>query len=57
MQGVLGYGALRSGFAFLPLTLLIFATSRVTPRLVGRFGVRPLVVTGAGPSSPPPTSG
>jgi MFS family permease len=46
MQGVLGYGALRSGFAFLPLTLLIFATSRVTPRLVGRFGVRPLITTG-----------
>ncbi len=47
MQGVLGYGALRSGFAFLPLTLLIFATSRVSPRLVQRFGVRPLIVTGA----------
>jgi EmrB/QacA subfamily drug resistance transporter len=47
MQGVLGYGALRSGFAFLPLTLLIFATSRVSPRLVQRFGVRPLIATGA----------
>jgi MFS family permease len=47
MQGVLGYGALRSGFAFLPLTLLIFTTSRVSPRLVQRFGVRPLIVTGA----------
>jgi uncharacterized protein (TIGR03382 family) len=46
MQAVLGYGALRSGFAFLPLTLLIFATSRVTPRLVGRYGVRPLIMTG-----------
>lgn len=46
MEGVLGYGALRAGFAFLPLTLLIFATSRVTPRLVGRYGVRPLVATG-----------
>jgi EmrB/QacA subfamily drug resistance transporter len=46
MQGVLGYGALRSGLAFLPLTLLIFATSRVSPRLVQRFGVRPLIVTG-----------
>jgi EmrB/QacA subfamily drug resistance transporter len=46
MQGVLGYGALRSGFAFLPLTLLIFATSRISPRLVQRFGVRPLIVTG-----------
>ena len=47
MQGVLGYGALRSGFAFLPLTLLIFATSRVSPRLVQRFGVQPLIVIGA----------
>jgi EmrB/QacA subfamily drug resistance transporter len=46
MQAILGYGALKSGFAFLPLTLLIFTTSRVTPRLVGRFGVRPLIMTG-----------
>ena len=46
MQGVLGYGALRSGLAFLPLTLLIFATSRISPRLVQRFGVQPLIVTG-----------
>ena len=46
MQAVLGYGALRSGFAFLPLTLLIFATSRFTPRLVARLGVRPLVLAG-----------
>lgn len=46
MQGILGYGALRSGFAFLPLTLLIFATSRFSPRLVARFGVRALVLTG-----------
>ncbi|HET8560573.1 MAG TPA: MFS transporter [Marmoricola sp.] len=46
MQAALGYGALRSGFAFLPLTLLIFATSRVSPRLVGRFGVRPVVLVG-----------
>ncbi|HEU4567313.1 MAG TPA: MFS transporter [Marmoricola sp.] len=46
MQSVLGYGALESGFAFLPLTLLIFATSRVSPRLVGRYGVRPVVLVG-----------
>lgn len=46
MQAVLGYGAMESGFAFLPLTLLIFATSRVSPRLVGRFGVRPVVLVG-----------
>jgi EmrB/QacA subfamily drug resistance transporter len=47
MQSVLGYGALKSGFAFLPLTLLIFATSRVTPRLVQRFGTRPLMAVGS----------
>jgi EmrB/QacA subfamily drug resistance transporter len=46
MQAVLGYGALRSGFAFLPLTLLIFAVSRVAPRLVQRFGTRALMATG-----------
>ncbi len=46
MQAVLGYGALRSGFAFLPLTLLIFATSRLAPRLVQRFGTRALMATG-----------
>ncbi|MGH3425131.1 MAG: MFS transporter, partial [Nocardioidaceae bacterium] len=46
MQHVLGYGALRSGFAYLPLTVLIFATSRVAPRLVARFGPRPLILTG-----------
>ena len=46
MQAVLGYGALESGFAFLPLTALIFATSRVTPRLVQRFGTRPLMLAG-----------
>ena len=46
MQAVLGFGALKSGFAFLPLTVLIFATSRVTPRLVQRFGTRPLLMTG-----------
>jgi EmrB/QacA subfamily drug resistance transporter len=46
MQAVLGFGALKSGFAFLPLTVLIFATSRVTPRLVQRFGTRPLLLTG-----------
>jgi EmrB/QacA subfamily drug resistance transporter len=46
MQAVLGFGALESGFAFLPLTVLIFATSRVTPRLVQRYGTRPLLLVG-----------
>lgn len=47
MQHVLGYGAMKSGFAYLPLSLLIFATSRVAPALTARFGVRRLIVTGA----------
>ena len=38
--------AIQTGFAFLPLTALIFASSRVTPRLVTRFGARPLLLFG-----------
>ena len=40
IQRVLGFGPMASGFAFLPLTLGIFAMSRFTPRLVARFGAR-----------------
>ena len=46
VQRVLGYGPLASGFAFLPFSLGIFAVSRVTPRLLGRFGALPLLMTG-----------
>ena len=47
VQNVLGFGPLASGFAFLPFSLGIFTMSRFTPRLVGRFGALPLVITGA----------
>ncbi len=47
MQRTLGFGAFESGVAFLPLSLAIFAVSRVTPRLVARFGTWPLITTGA----------
>jgi predicted MFS family arabinose efflux permease len=47
MQRELGFGAFESGVAFLPLSLAIFAVSRVTPRLVARFSPWPLIVTGA----------
>lgn len=43
----LGFGPLASGMAFLPLTLGIFAMSRVTPRLIERVGVLPMMVTGS----------
>jgi predicted MFS family arabinose efflux permease len=46
VQNVLGFGALAAGAAFLPMTLGIFAMSRVTPRLVGRFGQAPLLMAG-----------
>ena len=35
-ERVLGFGPMLSGLAFLPLTLGIFAMSRVTPRLLAR---------------------
>ncbi|GAA3532008.1 MFS transporter [Aeromicrobium panaciterrae] len=45
-QRVLGFGPLTSGFAFLPLTLAIFAVSRVSARLVERFGPQRLIAVG-----------
>jgi MFS family permease len=46
LENDLHYSALRSGAAFLPLTILIFAASRVTPRIVSRIGTRPLILVG-----------
>jgi len=43
----LGFGPMSSGLAFLPLTLGIFGMSRVSPRLVERFGPLPLIVVGS----------
>jgi MFS family permease len=43
----LGFGPLSSGLAFLPLTLGIFGMSRVTPQLIERVGVLPMMVTGS----------
>ncbi len=46
LQRELELGPLASGFAFLPLSVGIFAMSRVTPRLVARFGQVPLLMVG-----------
>lgn len=46
-QGVLGLGPVETGLAFLPLSLSIFAVSRVTPRLLARFGAGPLMLAGS----------
>ncbi len=48
VQGVLGFGPLLAGVAFLPFSLGIFATSRVTPALLARFGPRRMMLLGSG---------
>jgi EmrB/QacA subfamily drug resistance transporter len=46
LQDVQGNDALVTGVAFLPMTLLIFAGSATAPKLIARFGVRPVLVLG-----------
>jgi EmrB/QacA subfamily drug resistance transporter len=50
LQEVLGFSPLRAGIAFLPMTAALFAVSRLAPRLVARFGAKPLMVTGLLPA-------
>ncbi|MCI3277174.1 MFS transporter [Streptomyces cylindrosporus] len=45
-QQVLEYSPLRAGFAFLPMTLAMFTTVRFVPRLLPRFGAKPVLLTG-----------
>ena len=46
LQVVRGFSALGTGFAFLPLAVGMFGMTRVVPRLLPRFGPRPLTITG-----------
>jgi Na+/melibiose symporter-like transporter len=46
LQQVLGDDALQAGLSFLPITLSVFSASTLAPRLVARFGVRPVVTLG-----------
>jgi hypothetical protein len=43
---VRGFSAIEAGFAFLPMTALIFAMSRVVPWLAPRFGTARLLIGG-----------
>jgi predicted MFS family arabinose efflux permease len=45
-QEVLGFGPLAAGASFVPMTAALFGTSRLAPRLVARFGPRPLMIAG-----------
>ncbi|MFC4909666.1 MFS transporter [Actinomadura gamaensis] len=47
VQGVLRYGPLATGFGFLPTTVVLVAVSRAVPRLLPRYGARPLMVAGS----------
>lgn len=45
-QGVLGYSAVETGIAFLPMTLAMFASIRIVPRLTARVGSMTLLIGG-----------
>ncbi|MCP2342413.1 MFS transporter [Actinomadura rupiterrae] len=47
VQGVLRYGPLATGFGFLPTTVALVAVSRAVPRLLPRYGPRPLMAAGS----------
>jgi EmrB/QacA subfamily drug resistance transporter len=46
MQGTLGWSALETGLAFLPLTVVIGAAAHVAPRLLTRLGARTVATGG-----------
>jgi EmrB/QacA subfamily drug resistance transporter len=46
LQGVLDYSALEAGFAFLPMTAVMFALGRVVPRILGLVGNTRLLIAG-----------
>jgi EmrB/QacA subfamily drug resistance transporter len=46
LQDLRGFSALSTGLAFLPMAVTIFTVSRFIPRLLPRFGPRPLVLAG-----------
>ena len=47
VQNVLGYSALKAGFAFLPLGVGVVITAQVTSRVIGRTGPRIPIALGA----------
>jgi EmrB/QacA subfamily drug resistance transporter len=49
LQDILGFSPLRAGVAFLPMTVIVFAVSRLSARLLGRFAPGPLTAAGTLP--------
>ncbi len=50
IQDVLGFSPVKAGLAFLPMTIALFAVSRLAPRLMSRFGAKPLMLAGLAPA-------
>src|SRR3954464_6504993 len=46
IQGVRDYSALKTGFAFLPVAFTIGIVSQIVARILGRVGIKPLLVAG-----------
>jgi EmrB/QacA subfamily drug resistance transporter len=46
MQGTLGYSALHTGIAFVPMTVAVGAAATLAPRLAKRFGAQWVLVAG-----------
>jgi EmrB/QacA subfamily drug resistance transporter len=46
LQDVLGFSPIMAGVAFLPMTVTLFAVSRLAPRLIPKFGPKPLMIVG-----------
>jgi predicted MFS family arabinose efflux permease len=46
VQEVLGFSPLKAGLSFIPMTAALFGMSRLAPRLVARFGPKPLMIVG-----------
>jgi EmrB/QacA subfamily drug resistance transporter len=46
MQQVLGFDALETGIAYLPLALMIIVSAGVASQLTTRFGFKPVLITG-----------
>ena len=50
VQEVLGFSPVKAGLSFLPMTLALFGVSRLAPRLMTRFGAKPLMLVGLAPA-------
>jgi MFS family permease len=44
LENVLGYSPIRTGLAFLPLTLSIVVSARTVGKLIPKFGARPILI-------------